>query len=169
MPISVSNQAYIFLCSVIGGMIIAFIYDAFRIKRKAVKTRNLMIHIEDFVYWMLVAVVMFTVVYYSNEGEIRGYIFIGTVIGVILYIMLLSKIITESSLFIIKVVSSILKFVWRVVTWPFMISYRILRVPVRFVLKISGKAARKVKGAGKVRLAKAAIWRKIFKNFRKKI
>jgi len=66
-------------------MIIAFIYDAFRIKRRAVKTSALVTYIEDIIYWIIVSIIMFAVVYYSNEGEIRGYLFLGTILGAVLY------------------------------------------------------------------------------------
>ena len=51
-----------------GGMLIAFIYDLFRVKRKTIRTKTLGVVIEDFLFWILAALVMFSVVYYSNEG-----------------------------------------------------------------------------------------------------
>ena len=169
MPVSVSNQAYVFLCSVIGGMLIAFIYDVFRIKRKAIKTRSIFIHIEDFLYWIIVAIVMFALVYYSNEGEIRGYIFLGNILGVILYSLLLSKIIINSSMFILNVIYKILKTICIVLLYPFKIVLKILKIPERFIFKILRGIYRKLRGAGKNRLAKVKIWRKVLKNFSKKI
>ena len=62
-------------------MIIAFIYDVFRI-RKAIRTSNIIVYFEDFIYWILVALVLF-VVYISNEGELRGYLIVGAIIGII--------------------------------------------------------------------------------------
>ena len=86
--VSVSNQAYVFLSCVLGGMIIAFVYDIFRVRRKAIKSGNLIVYFEDFIYWIIVALVLFAVVYRSNEGEIRGYLILGVIIGIILYAFL---------------------------------------------------------------------------------
>jgi len=169
LPISVTNQAYVFLCSVAGGIVIAFIYDIFRIKRKAVRTRSLMIQFEDLLFWIIVAVVMFAVVYYSNEGEIRGYIFIGTIIGVILYALLFSRIIVKTSLFILKIIYRILKFIWLVVSFPFKILFKVFAVPARFFLKISRKGVRRTRSITRNRLTKAAFWKKVRKNMKKKI
>ncbi|HOQ00346.1 MAG TPA: spore cortex biosynthesis protein YabQ [Acetivibrio clariflavus] len=33
-------------------MIIAFIYDIFRIRRKTIKSGNLIVYFEDFIYWI---------------------------------------------------------------------------------------------------------------------
>ena len=129
MTVSISSQAYIFLCSVIGGIAIALIYDIFRILRKAVKTSNLATYMEDLVFWVLVAVVMFATVYYSNEGELRSYIFLGTFLGVVLYALLFSKAVMSSSLFIIRIVKGIIRTVWTVLSFPFKIIIRLLAIP----------------------------------------
>lgn len=168
MTINVNIQAQIFLYSVIGGIIIAFIYDIFRIKRKAIKTNAIFIHIEDFLYWIIVALVMFGVVYYSNDGEIRGFIFIGTVIGVTIYVMLLSRLVVGTSMIIIKAVYKTLHFIWKVLSYPFKLIYKILSVPAIFLLRIFRKSYRRIKHIGKNRLSKAAIWSKVLKNMRKK-
>lgn len=150
-------------------MLIAFIYDAFRIKRKTFKTSTIFIYMEDIAYWLIAVVVMFAVIYYSNEGEIRGYIFIGTVLGIILYSLLFSKIVTRVLLFIIKVVRESVKIIWRIVTYPVIIILRILAIPARFFYMIVSKTARRVKHIGKSRLNKISIWKRVFKNIRKKI
>lgn len=169
LPISVSGQAQVFLYSVMGGILIAFIYDVFRIKRKAIKTSSIVIYLEDFIYWIIVAVVMFALVYYSNEGEIRGYIFIGTVLGVILYALMFSKIIMKSSLFIIGIICKVFKAVWMVITYPFRIIFKILGIPAGFFLKAFKKAFRGAKRIGRSNLSRVTVWKKMFRNIRKKI
>lgn len=169
MPVSLSNQAHVFLCSVLGGILIAFIYDAFRIRRRAVKSGSIIIYVEDLIYWIIAAIVMFGVVYYSNEGEIRGYIFIGAVIGVVLYVLLLSKFIMAAALFILKVLSSIMKFVWVIVSYPFRLIIRILAVPARLTVKAAKKGARGARRIARSRLTKASMLRRMFKNMLKKI
>lgn len=119
MITSISSQATIFLCTIIGGAVIALIYDLFRILRKTVRTGSLVIHVEDLLFWLIVSIVMFMTIYYSNDGELRVFMFIGACIGVILYVLLLSRIVMASSLFIIRIVS-----------YPFVLIIRILKAPV---------------------------------------
>jgi len=166
---SVSTQAYIFLCSVAGGMAIALIYDMFRISRKAIRTINLLIYFEDLLYWLIVAVVMFTMVYYSNEGELRSYIFIGVIIGAILYMLLFSRIIISSSMMIINVVRKIFKTIFLVLIFPFKILLKILAIPARFTVKYAGVSVRGLRHIGKNRFSKAVFWKRAFKNIKKKI
>lgn len=169
MLISVSSQAYVFLWSIIGGALIAFVYDLFRIKRKTVRTVNILTHIEDLVYWILVALIMFGVVYYSNEGEIRGYIFIGTIIGVTLYTLLLSKAVMASCLLVISVISRIFLTMWKIVTFPVRLVLKILAGPVKYVLKLLKKLFRGARRSGKNNLSRMAVWGRRFKNIIKKI
>jgi spore cortex biosynthesis protein YabQ len=166
---SVSTQAYIFLCSVAGGMAIALIYDMFRISRKAIRTVNLLIYFEDLLYWLIVAVVMFTMVYYSNEGELRSYIFIGVIIGAILYMLLFSRIIISSSMMIINVVRKIFKTIFLVLIFPFKILLKILAIPARFTVKYAGVSVRGLRHIGRNRFSKAVFWKRAFKNIKKKI
>jgi len=150
-------------------MLIALVYDLFRIKRRAIKTSTIFIYIEDLIFWVIVAIIMFAVIYYSNEGEIRGYIFIGTAIGITLYILLFSRIVINSFLFVLKTIYRILKFIWKVLTYPFRIIFKLLSYPVNFFVKLSGKTLRKVKQIGRGRAVKIKFWRKVFRNARKKM
>jgi spore cortex biosynthesis protein YabQ len=166
---TVSTQAYIFLCSVASGMVIALIYDLFRISRKAVRTANLLIYVEDLLYWLIVAIVMFTMVYYSNEGELRSYIFIGAILGTILYVLLFSRIIINSSMLIINVVRKIVKLILLVLLFPFRIMIKLSAIPAKTVARYAGLSARGLRHMGRNRLSKAGIWRKVFRNMIKKI
>lgn len=157
------------MCSVVGGMLIAFVYDAFRIKRKAVKTSAVIIYVEDLIFWVIVAIIMFAVVYLSNEGEIRGYIFIGSILGVIIYVLIFSKIVMTVFLFILRVIYKIIKFIWTVITYPFRIILKILSFPAGFILKILKKFYRGARRVGRNRATKLSIWSKVLKNVRKKI
>jgi spore cortex biosynthesis protein YabQ len=169
LSFTVSNQAYIFLYSILGGMIIAFIYDLLRIQRRALKTSNIIINIEDFIYWIIVAVVMFLMVYLSNEGEIRGYIFIGTVIGTILYIFLFSKIVIRFSLIIIHILHKTGSIIWNVLTFPFKVILKLLSFPLRIIIKVLLKILRKTKRAGKNKISGIIIRKKLIRNIIKKI
>ena len=166
---AVGNQANIFLYSIAGGMLIAFIYDAFRIKRKAVRTKTLVIYFEDFIYWIIVALVMFAVIYCSNDGEPRGYIFAGAIIGVIVYALLLSKLIVRSSLAVLRFLYRVFGTVWSIITYPFKIALKILGIPAVFLLGALKKALKYLKRTGKSRLTKTILWRKMMKNILRKI
>lgn len=166
---SISNQVNIFLWSVFGGILIAFVYDVFRIKRKAIKTNNIITYIEDLLYWSISAAIMFTIVYIGNEGEIRGYIFLGTIIGAVLYILLLSKLVMYVSLRVIEFLKRVLKTLWRMLIYPIRVLIRFFSIPCIFIYKISARIFRNSKRVARINMDKYKISNRIFKNRRKKI
>jgi len=134
-----------------------------------IKTSNLIIHIEDFFYWIIVALVMFGVVYYSNDGELRGYIFLGTALGAILYILLFSRIVMCISLAVLRTAYRIIRIIWRIVSYPVIIILKILWFPTRRILKLANKGLKVTRRTAKHRISRAALWGRVLKNMIKKI
>lgn len=133
--ILIVEQVYIFLYAILGGAIVAFLYDILRIKRRAIKTGVFIVNLEDILYWIVAAVFLFITVYASNSGEMRGFIFLGNVIGVALYETLISGIIIASSVMIINTVKKILLFLWKILSYPIKLIYKIIAVPIMFIVK----------------------------------
>jgi spore cortex biosynthesis protein YabQ len=156
MPDTVGSQFHVFLYSVAAGMLIAFIYDLFRIKRRAVKTGVVFVYLEDIAFWMIVAFIMLMVLHFTNEGEIRGYIFVAAILGAIMYLLLLSRLVMNVFLTILRFVCRALSFILNFLAWPVRFVLRILSVPARLIIRLSGKgiktAGRKVKILVKDRL-----------------
>jgi len=150
-------------------MVIGFVYDVFRIKRKTIKTTVLFIYIEDILYWIIVMAIMFALIFYSNDGEIRGFIFIGALIGVILYMLLLSKIIVKFSLAILNILGKIIKVILFIVAYPFRLIYRVLSIPVKLLMKPAKKFTRSIKAYSRIKMVKISMWKRSLRNRIKKI
>lgn len=134
--IMIVEQVYIFLYAILAGAVAAFLYDFLRIKRRAVKTSVIFVGLEDILYWLIVAVLLFITVYNSNSGQMRGFIFIGNIIGVILYESLLSSIIIRSSMLILNFIKKILRFMWMVLSYPFRLIFKIISIPAAFIFRL---------------------------------
>ncbi|MDQ2086529.1 spore cortex biosynthesis protein YabQ [Herbivorax sp. ANBcel31] len=157
------------MCCVLGGMIIAFIYDVFRVRRKVIETGNILVYFEDFIYWIIVALVLFAVVYYSNEGEIRGYLIIGTVLGIILYAVLLSKIVMKLFVHFIKFIYKIVVTILGIILFPAKIIYKTCMVPAKIIYKNIKRVFLKTKKLSKINIEKFTGFKRIIKIIRKKI
>ena len=128
----ICRQTYMFFMACLSGILAGFIFDIFRVKRKLVRTPDFMVKVEDILYWLIISIVLFTLMYYSNEGELRSYILLGLTIGVIIYICIFSKFVF---MFLVNTISIIIK----IIMVPVKIILKILRVPLRFVLKVIHK------------------------------
>lgn len=105
-----------------SGAAAGFIYDLFRLKRKALKTKAFLIGLEDIIFWVLTALLVFTAAYFSNEGEVRLHFIFGALLGVIIYYWMFSHWVVE-----------ILTFLVKAVLWPFAFLIKVLKPPVRWV------------------------------------
>ena len=104
----IANQVYVFFWSIVIGAILALIFDFFRISRRKGNTKNWVVYVEDVFYWIIVAVMIIASAFITNDGELRGYMFIGYGIGAIFYLILFSKM-------LIKIISGILDFIENIV------------------------------------------------------
>ncbi|MBQ9279480.1 MAG: spore cortex biosynthesis protein YabQ, partial [Clostridia bacterium] len=66
-------------------------------------TKNLIVYLEDILYWIIVAFIIIVSAFVTNNGELRGYMFIGYMIGAIFYLILFSNL-------LLKVFGTILDF-----------------------------------------------------------
>ena len=108
----VINQGYLFLIFILNGILIGFLFDFFRILRKCFKTSNLITYIEDFIFWILTGISIIFFMYRFSDGNLRFYIFIGLGLGCLIYILLLSKIVTKIFMFIIKIIRKIINLIY---------------------------------------------------------
>ncbi|MBO5245933.1 MAG: spore cortex biosynthesis protein YabQ [Eubacterium sp.] len=79
-------------CFFLVGIFLAASYDILRMFRAFVPHGMFWINLEDFIYWMYVATVVFLILYEKNNGRSRGYIFGGLLVGAVLYLWSFSRI-----------------------------------------------------------------------------
>lgn len=120
-----NNQLCIFLIYIVSGIGISIFFDIFRVLRKSIKTSNLITYIEDTIFWIIVGLFLIWEIFTISYGELRSYIFIGLLIGVVLYLATISKYFININVKILNFIKSI---VLKIVS--------ILKKIARFILKI---------------------------------
>lgn len=107
------------LCSFfLIGIFLAASYDVLRILRGLIPHGKLLINLEDLIYWMYVAVVVFVQLYEKNDGRLRGFVFGGLLMGMIIYAASFARICTPPVIrFLQRVMSILLKPVKRVLAF----------------------------------------------------
>ena len=83
---TLENQAYVFFIFILNGFLIGIVFDVFRIFRKAIKTSDIVTYIQD----------------------IRGYVFLGIIIGYLIYFLLFSKTLIKINLYFINLIKKVL-------------------------------------------------------------
>jgi len=130
------NQAYLFLVFSLTGVAIGILFDFFRILRRTIKTSNFITYIEDILFWILTGLLILYNIWFFNNGEIRIYMFLGIIIGVLIYMSTLSNI-------LIKIFSSILKTIIKIVEVPFKAIFTFFRKIITAIVTIFIKITKK--------------------------
>lgn len=149
----ITNQAYLFLIFVIDGLVIGLLFDFFRILRISFKTKDFITYIEDIIFWIITGAITLYSIFAFNNGEIRFFMFLGIVIGVILYMTLFSNYIIKSSVYVIRVLKKIFGFILKLISVPLSYVFKIIKKvffrPISFVTinirEISTKLFKKIK------------------------
>ena len=87
----IDNQMKIFAVFILDGLLIGLLFDFFRIIRKTIKTPNIITYIQDIIFWILTGIVIIYTIFVYNNGQIRLYMFLAIVIGVLIYFITISK------------------------------------------------------------------------------
>ena len=103
-------QLYNFFIFIVLGLIIALIFDLFRILRKKFKTNNIITYIEDILFWIISGFLINSAIFQFNDGELRLYLFLGLSIGIVMYMLLFTKFINMIFLKILTPVQILIDF-----------------------------------------------------------
>ncbi len=151
------EQLYSFLIFTLVGVIISIIFDIFRILRKTFKTPDMITYIEDILFWIITGFIILSSIFLFNNGELRLYIFIGMAIGILLYMLFISKYFIKINVFIINVIKNIINKILHILLKPIKFICSILRKlilkPISFIfINFKGILLKIIKKSKKVKI-----------------
>lgn len=141
------NQAYIFLIFIINGLLIGILFDIFRILRKSFKTSDFITYMQDMLFWTLAGFLIIFSIYKFNSGEIRIFIFVGLLLGIIFYLLTISKYFITINVKIINIISKVFEIIFICpIRFIFKVINKIIIRPIsRFFYKIRQNSSKKIK------------------------
>lgn len=81
----------LFFVSMLWGIGVAVAYDVLRIFRRVVKTSRWLYYMQEILFWLAEALLIFRLLYIYDGGAIRSYTMIGLVVGMVLYTWLIGR------------------------------------------------------------------------------
>lgn len=120
------NELYCFFIFIIVGVVISILFDFFRILRKSFKTPDIITYIEDIVFGVLAGIIIIFSIFKFNNGEIRSYLFIGILIGILIYLFTISKIFVNYG-------SKILTFLKKILLFPIKKTLLFIKSILKFI------------------------------------
>lgn len=134
----VLNQAYIFMIFIINGVIIGLLFDCFRVLRRTFKTNNITTYFQDVLFWILTGLILLYSIFTFSNGEIRLYMFLGVIVGCVLYMLLLSSNFIKINVKVLTTLKSIILTIIKIVLKPFVFLFKILHSflfkPINFLI-----------------------------------
>lgn len=151
---SIFRELDFLLISLLCGCFMVLVYDALRVFRRIVKHGTVWLAIEDMVYWISCALLIFAMLYQTNDGLIRGFAIGGIIIGMLLYNQLISPWAVRGLVWLIQKIL-------RMISLPFRFAQKHLKKPaaacrlkiLRFLRKVR-KILKKIKKTVKIGLCK---------------
>ena len=131
----INNQAILFLIFSLNGIIIGLLFDFFRILRKSFKTSNIVTYIQDILFWIFTGITIILFMYNFSGGCIRLFMFIGMVLGLLIYFLTISKLVINVFVYILNMFKSILCYVIKKIQIPICFFWSIIKISCKFFYK----------------------------------
>ena len=122
----VASQTYLFLIFVLNGVVIGLILDLFRVLRKTFKTSNVITYIEDILFWILAGISIIFFMYNFSDGTIRLFMIIALFLGLLFYILSISKYVIKIFVFFINILKNLFKTIIKVTSIPVKLIYKVI-------------------------------------------
>ena len=85
----------------ITGTLLGVVFDIFRILRKSFKTSDIVTNIEDIIFGIATGTILLISIFLFNNGELRLFVFIGIIFGIVMYMLLISKYFIRLNIFFV--------------------------------------------------------------------
>lgn len=118
MIISLITQVKLIIFGLLSGIITGVFFDVYRIIRGFENPNKFLTIIQDLLFWTLTSIVVFIFLMYTNEGYINFYVYVCLIIGVYLYIRLLSRIFIKAQYKLIKSSGKVLRILCNIIFYP---------------------------------------------------
>lgn len=125
MPLQLSMQFNLVICSLIAGIITGILFDMYRAIR-GFSSIQLLTIIEDILFWILAALIVFTFLLYTNYAFLTPYVYIFIVVAILLYLKLISRHFYSSEKIIVKFIAKIIRILLKNICYPLkIIAYKV--------------------------------------------
>lgn len=141
MEVKYGPYPWYFIWSFVLGLGLAFIYDLLRLSRRVIKTNDLVINIQDIIFLILSGVGAACIAYAVNNGQMRVYALLGTVLGFTVYRMIFKMRIVSLFEVLLSATGRLLMFVGKILLMPIRFAVRVIGKPVFVTL---GSLTRKI-------------------------
>ncbi len=162
MEITLKEEVQLVFVCLLSGILTGVLYDLFRIIRKCTKPSVVIVFIEDLLFWILDALLVFYALYTACGGQLRWFYLPCIITGFAIYHFTVSRLFVRTGFFVVRISLNVTSGILRFVLFP-------LRILLKFALlvKKSFKKSKFFKKIRKIRLTYRNFCFKIKKSIHK--
>ncbi len=120
MPLELEVQFNIVFYALISGLILGIFFDIYRIIRGK-KEHKIIRMIQDILFWILSAFIIFTFLLYKNYAFLGTYVYLCMGIGLFIYLKLFSKLVYKIEKVVFNGIKTLLRRGYKNLSYPFRI------------------------------------------------
>ena len=136
MGVNLSADIITFFASFLTGLLGGIIFDSLKVLGLLSKRKTLIISLYDIIFSLSFCLLITVVFYIFNSFELRWFMFIALVCGMILYKLLISSLYICAFRKIISIILIIFNFIFKILLTPTRFLYKILLVYLVIPIKI---------------------------------
>ncbi|MFT8312783.1 MAG: spore cortex biosynthesis protein YabQ [Clostridium sp.] len=118
MVLSNFIQFNLLFYSFIAGIFTGILFDIYRVIRGLELPNKILGFIEDLLFWILTAIIIFVFLLYSNDAIIGIYVYLFIALGVYIYIKLLSKKLIYGEAKILRFLIRLIRVTFNLIIYP---------------------------------------------------
>ena len=122
MPLDTNMQFSIILYALLAGVLTGLMFDLYRIIRGS-KAPKIIIVVEDILFWILSAMVVFTFLLYTNYAFLGVYVYAFMLISLVLYMKFVSNKCIRFELEVVNGVGKMLRVIFKNIIYPFKVIF----------------------------------------------
>ena len=122
MPLTLEVQFNIVLYSIFSGILTGILFDLYNIIR-GVKVPKIIVFIEDILFWILTAIIVFAFLLYTNYAFLGPYVYIFMILTLIFYLKFINPKVLKVELYIINKVYKFIRIIFKTFIYPIKIIY----------------------------------------------
>lgn len=124
-----------------SGLILGTLFDVFRVLSRELRLPKWMLPLVDILYWIVATILVFRLLIYSNEGQVRVFIYLGMLIGICFYYAFLSLWTVRLVMLLIRIIVTIYHIICKTVFFvfikPLIGLYRLIVLFLSFFLAVA--------------------------------
>lgn len=113
MEITLAGQTSCFFYSCLFGACMSLLYDFFRAARVILRFGKVATFFEDIFYFFALGVLTFGFVIIVNDGELRGFIFLGIFLGWVIYHFSAGNLTIRALCWVMEMIRRFFRLIWR--------------------------------------------------------